>query len=108
MGNADSIQVEVAYARPGEQLILSLEVPLGTTLEQAVLFSGIGERFAEIDLANAEVGIFGRLSKRDVVLRPGDRVEIYRPLLADPKEIRKRRAAQGKRMKRRDGGDDGQ
>ncbi|HKJ08689.1 MAG TPA: RnfH family protein [Gammaproteobacteria bacterium] len=100
MASADRIQVEVAYARPDEQVILPVEVPEGTTLEQAVQQSGILERFPEIDFAQAKMGIFGKLNKRDYVLRPGDRVEIYRPLIADPKEIRKQRAAEGKRMKR--------
>ncbi|MEJ2645344.1 MAG: RnfH family protein [Gammaproteobacteria bacterium] len=104
MASADRIQVEVAYARADEQVILALEVDEGTTLEQAVQQSGILERFPEIDFAQAKMGIFGKLNKRDYVLRPGDRVEIYRPLIADPKEIRKQRAAEGKRMKR-GGGD---
>ncbi|MGA7799258.1 MAG: RnfH family protein [Gammaproteobacteria bacterium] len=104
MESADRIAVEVAYACPDEQVIMALEVPAGTTLEQAVQQSGILERFPEIDLSSAKMGIFGKLNKRDYVLRPGDRVEIYRPLIADPKEIRKQRAAEGKRMKR-GGGD---
>lgn len=104
MASADRIQVEVAYARADEQVILALEVDEGTTLEQAVQQSGILERFPEIDFAQAKMGVFGKLNKRDYVLRPGDRVEIYRPLIADPKEIRKQRAAEGKRMKR-GGGD---
>lgn len=104
MANAELIDVEVAYARPDTQLILKLRVPQGTTLEQAVRESGILERFPDIDLARNQVGIFGKLNKADTVLRNGDRVEIYRPLIADPKEVRKQRAAEGKRMKK-GGGD---
>jgi len=104
MASADLLTVEVAYARPDEQLIISLEVPPGTTLRQAIEQSGILERFHEIDLGDAKVGIFGKLKKPDETLRAGDRVEIYRPLIADPKEVRKQRAAAGKAMKR-GGGD---
>ena len=91
------IPVEVAYARPDEQVILRLEVPEGATARQAVELSGIVQRFPEIDLATQKLGIFGKLKKPDQVLSPGDRVEIYRKLIADPKEVRKQRAAQGKR-----------
>jgi len=98
------IHVEVAYARPDKQLILPLEVPEGTTIEQAIRQSGIMEHFPEIDLEKQAVGIFGKLKKLDTPLREGDRVEIYRPLIADPKEVRKQRAAAGKRMKK-GGGD---
>lgn len=104
MVNAERIPVEVAYARPDEQLILALEVAPGTTAREAVEQSGILERFPEIDLGKNKLGIFGRLVKADTELRPRDRVEIYRPLIADPKEIRRQRAAQGKRMKK-GGGD---
>ncbi|MBI5460721.1 MAG: RnfH family protein [Gammaproteobacteria bacterium] len=104
MENAELIDVEVAYARPDAQIILKLRVPQGTTLEQAVRESGILERFPDIDLAKSQLGIFGKLNKAAAELRNGDRVEIYRSLIADPKEVRKQRAAEGKRMKR-GGGD---
>jgi len=94
------IHVEVAYALPDKQVIIPLEVEPGTTLEQAVALSGITEQFPEIDLNVNKVGIFSKLSKRDAVLREHDRVEIYRPLIADPKKVRKERAAQGKKMKK--------
>jgi len=100
MANAEMITVEVAYARPDEQLILETELTAGSTLLQAVEQSGIIERFAEIDLRTMKVGIFGKLKKQDQVLQQGDRVEIYRPLIADPKQVRKERAAAGKRMKK--------
>ncbi len=104
MENAELIDVEVAYARPDAQTILKLRVPLGTTLEQAVRESGMLERFPDIDLAKIQLGVFGKLNKSTAELRSGDRVEISRPLIADPKEVRKQRAAEGKRMKR-GGGD---
>jgi putative ubiquitin-RnfH superfamily antitoxin RatB of RatAB toxin-antitoxin module len=99
-----TIRVEIAYARSDEQTIIPIEVPEGTTLEQAILRSRIQERFPEIQLQTAKVGVFGKLSKLSAAARSGDRVEIYRPLLADPKEVRKKRAAEGKRT-RKGGGD---
>lgn len=104
MASAEVISVEVAYATLEEQRIISLEVVPGTTLRQAIEQSGILEHFSEIDLGNAKVGIFGKLKKLDETLRAGDRVEIYRPLIADPKQVRKQRAAAGKAMKK-GGGD---
>jgi putative ubiquitin-RnfH superfamily antitoxin RatB of RatAB toxin-antitoxin module len=104
MASAEVISVEVAYATPEEQRIISLEVVPGTTLRQAIEQSGILEHFSEIDLGNAKVGIFGKLKKLDEALHAGDRVEIYRPLIADPKQVRKQRAAAGKAMKK-GGGD---
>jgi len=96
----EKIPVEVAYARPDEQVILPLEVAPGTTLGEAIQASGILERFPEIDLRVNKVGVFGKIARPDAVLSPGDRVEIYRPLIADPKEARKRRAAAGKVMRK--------
>ena len=89
----DSIKVEVAYAKPDTQVILQLDVPDGTSLEQAVKSSGILKKFPEIDLSNNKLGIFGKIAKPDTPLRDRDRVEIYRPLIADPKETRRKRAA---------------
>ena len=87
------MRIEVAYAKPSEQVILTLDIADGSTIEAAIIASGILQRFPEIDLANNKVGIFGRLCKLDQLLRAGDRVEIYRPLLVDPKEMRRTRAA---------------
>jgi putative ubiquitin-RnfH superfamily antitoxin RatB of RatAB toxin-antitoxin module len=98
------ILVEVSYALPESQIIIPLEVTQGTTIEQAIKRSGILNTFPEIDLATNKVGIFSKLGKLDQVLREKDRVEIYRKLIADPKEVRKQRAAQGKKMKK-GGGD---
>jgi putative ubiquitin-RnfH superfamily antitoxin RatB of RatAB toxin-antitoxin module len=97
-------QVEVAYARPERQFIIPVEVEAGMTLRHAIERSGLLEKFPEIELERAKVGVFGKLSKLDKELRPKDRVEIYRPLIADPKEVRKQRSAEGKRMKK-GGGD---
>lgn len=96
--------VEVAYAKPEKQMILTLKVAPGTTAEQAIIASGILQKFPEIDLAANKVGIFGKMVKPDTELREKDRVEIYRPLIADPKEVRRQRAAEGKAMKK-GGGD---
>ncbi len=104
MEKSKTIQVEVAYARPDIQVIIPVAVEEGASLVTAVKRSGILERFPEIDLDNTKVGIFGKLSKPDTPLRAKDRVEIYRPLIADPKEVRKKRAAEGKAMKK-GGGD---
>ena len=86
------ISVEVAYARPDQQVILECKVPKGTTLIEAIELSGILKKFPEIDPTSSKLGIFGRISKADTELREKDRVEIYRPLIADPKESRKKRA----------------
>ena len=99
-----SIKVEVLYALPYEQTLLNVEVPQGTALSDALKISGILDKYPEIDLAVNKLGIFGKLSKPDVVLRDRDRVEIYRPLIADPKEVRKKRTEEGKAMKK-GGGD---
>lgn len=96
----EKIEVEVAYAKPERQLILRVRGLVGMTVAQAIERSGIVEQFPEIDRASAKVGIFSKAAKMDQVLRAGDRVEIYRPLIADPKEARKKRAAQGKPMRK--------
>ncbi len=94
------IQVEVAYARPEEQVLLEVELPAGATVGEAISTSAILKRFPEIDLNSNKVGIFSKPAKLDTPLRDGDRVEIYRELIADPKAVRKQRAAEGKRMKK--------
>jgi uncharacterized protein len=94
------IKVEVAFARENEQQIIELLVDPGTTLEQAVEQSGITQIFPEIDLSVNKLGIFGKLGKKAAELKAGDRVEIYRPLIADPKEVRRKREAEGKKMKK--------
>lgn len=100
----EKIKIELVYALPAEQLLLKSEVPNGTTIAQAVKLSGILDKFPEIDVEKGKFGIFGKLSKADTVLREKDRIEIYRPLIADPKEVRRKRAEEGKVMKK-GGGD---
>lgn len=97
---AELINIEVVYALPERQEIVKLKLGEGATLAQALEASGIQKKFPEIDPATAKTGIFGKLSKPDTVLHDRDRVEIYRPLKADPKEVRKQRAAEGKAMKK--------
>jgi len=92
MKEEKTIPVEVAYAKPEQQVIIPLDVKQGTTLLEAVRLSGIKEQFPEIDIDAGKFGIFSKISKPDTVLREKDRVEIYRPLIADPKESRRKRA----------------
>jgi len=86
------IPVEVAFAAPDKQLVLSVEVDEGTTVESAIKQSGMLSRFPEIDLTQHQVGIFSKACKLKQCLKAGDRVEIYRPLIADPKDSRRQRA----------------
>lgn len=92
------ISVEVAYAKPEEQVVIPLDLEPGATLRLAIERSGVLQRFPEIELETVKVGIFGKAAQLDAELSAGDRVEIYRPLIADPKEARKKRAAEGKQM----------
>lgn len=101
---SQQIQIEVAYARPDQQALLSLRVAAGSNVAQAIEASGVLAKFPEIDLAQNKVGIFGKLTKLDTVVREKDRIEIYRALIADPKEVRRQRAEEGKAMKK-GGGD---
>lgn len=101
---AHDLIVEIAYALPEQQVIIPLKIAEGATAESAIMASGILGKFPEIDLAVNKIGIFGKLNKLDTILRHLDRVEIYRPLIADPKEVRRQRAAEGKVMKK-GGGD---
>jgi len=89
----DRDRVEIAYARKDAQVILSVAASEGLTAKEAIAQSGILRRFPEIDLRVNRVGIFGKLTQLDQVLEPGDRVEIYRPLIADPKAVRRQRSA---------------
>lgn len=92
MAESNKIRVEVAYAKHDHQTIIPIDVESGTTLEEAIRISGILDQFPEIDLAKNRTGIFGKITKADTALREKDRVEIYRPLIADPKESRRQRA----------------
>ena len=87
-----SISVEVVLAMPGRQELVALQVADGTTLAEAIAASGVTEKFEGFEVDPDRVGIFSQKASLDQVLRDGDRVEIYRPLLADPKEVRRQRA----------------
>lgn len=97
--NAKLITVEVAYALPDEQVIMSLEVADNTSVEQAIKRSGILERYPQINMDSDKVGIFGKICKLDATLSHKDRIEIYRPLIADPKESRRQKAEMEKKNK---------
>jgi putative ubiquitin-RnfH superfamily antitoxin RatB of RatAB toxin-antitoxin module len=86
------MRIGVCYAEADRQLWLRLEVPEDSVVEEAIHRSGILQRFPEIDLARQKVGIFGKLVKLDSPLREGDRIEIYRPITADPKTVKRRRS----------------
>jgi hypothetical protein len=93
---AEYIEVEVAYARADRQRIVTLKLAPGATALDAVRASGLALEFADINLDQLRLGVFGKVVAADRPLRARDRVEIYRPLLADPKEVRRRRAAERK------------
>lgn len=96
----EMINIEVCYPLPNKQEVIRLRLPAGCLLQQAVEASGLLGKYPEIDLKRNKFGIWNKLSKLDAPLRDFDRVEIYRPLIADPKEVRKQRAAEGKVMKK--------
>ena len=98
--SAEKISVEVAYALPDQQTIVALTVAADATLQEVIQASGLLDQYPDIDLKKNKVGVFGKLGKLTDTLHAGDRVEIYRPLIADPKEVRKQRAAAGKAMKK--------
>ena len=95
-----TIEVEVIYALPDNQVTLQLSLPAGTTAQQAVELSGIIGIFPEIDLSQNKLGIYGKLVKSGTILRHLDRVEIYRPLIVDPKERRRKRAKEFAALKK--------
>lgn len=88
----DEVRVQVCYALPGKQFLRELKVGAGTTLQAAIEQSGLLRDAPEIDLAVFRVGVYGKLKSVDSSVREHDRIEIYRPLIADPKESRRRRA----------------
>ena len=97
------IEVEVVYAAVDRQILITVTVPAGTTLRAALLKSGVGGEFPKLDLADCPVGIFGKViaDPDSRMVQAGDRIEIYRPLLADPKEVRRLRAAKAAEAKAR-------
>lgn len=96
------ISIEVVYGIPDKQKICTVKVDPSTSVEQAILSSGIIEHFPEIDLTVNKVGIWNRSCKLSDSLREADRIEVYRPLIADPKEVRRRRAEKAKEEGRAD------
>lgn len=106
MTDIEPISVEVAYALPHKQKIIELLVEPGTTAYVAVCKSGIAKIFPEIDVETAKLGIFGQAlgtkglkPAKEYIMQPGDRIEIYRPLISDPKEVRRKRAERAKAEK---------
>ena len=102
--SAAKLNVEVVYALPLQQVLLQVPLAAGATVEDAIRASGVLDAFPEIDLAMNKVGIFSKQVKLNDAVRDKDRVEIYRPLIADPKEVRRKRAEEGKATKK--GGSD--
>lgn len=90
MASADLLRIEVAYAAADDQLLLRIEIAPGSTVEHAIRYSGMLDRFPEIDLTRNKVGVFGKVCRLDRVLEESDRIEIYRGLVADPKSAKKR------------------
>ncbi len=90
----DSIDIEVAYATPEKQRIIALQVPAGCTIAEAIELSGIREEFPEMEVK--DVGVFSKRRKLDDEVKAGERIEIYRPLIADPKTARRKKAEQQK------------
>lgn len=94
------LHVEVVYARSDRQYLVTLMLPERSTADEVLRLSGLLERFPEIDVAGCQLGVFGRRVAPQQALRDADRVEIYRPLKADPKEARRERAHRGSRPPR--------
>lgn len=94
-GTPATIRVEVAYATPDEQVILEVEVRDGSTLEEALEASRLYEKFPDANLRAAAVGIWGQVCERSRPVRDGDRIELYRPLVMDPRDARRLRAKGG-------------
>lgn len=101
MAAPETIEVEVAYARPDRQVIIPVHVAADATVQDVIESSGILRQFPEIDLSHNKVGVFGKLSRLTAGVRPGDRIEIYRQLIADPKEVRRQQAMKEKQARQR-------
>lgn len=97
---SELVNIEVVYGLPHKQVLLSLKVPADTTILNCIKMSGIVTHFPEIKPDEAAVGIFSRPEKLETLIKQGDRIEIYRPLTADPKEMRKLRAEKAKQAKK--------
>ena len=105
MHEEKTMLIEVAYATAAQQVIIPLQVTPGITLIDAIKLSGVLEQFPDIDLDVNKFGVFSKISKADTVLREKDRVEIYRKLIADPKESRRKRAEKKKNQEEPDNTD---
>jgi putative ubiquitin-RnfH superfamily antitoxin RatB of RatAB toxin-antitoxin module len=92
--NDTPMQIEIAYAQPQRAIVKLLRLPAGSCVADALRLAALDPEFAGVDLANSAFGIFGRLTRADHILKDGDRIEIYRPLAADPKTARRARAKQ--------------
>ena len=98
------VPVEVVYATCDQQIVIELSVPAGTGARQVVRLSALADRVPALDIERAPLGIYGKVLADDrQVIESGDRVEVYRPLLADPKEVRKRRAERARAQAERQG-----
>lgn len=99
MANADTLHIQLCYALPEAAVLLELDIRQGSTLEEAINQSGLLSQYPDIDLSTNKVGVYGKLKPLDTKARDGDRIEIYRPLRADPMESRRRRAQHKTRSK---------
>jgi uncharacterized protein len=95
--NDAPLQIEVAYAEPQRAIVKVFRLAAGSNVADALRLAALDPDFAGVDLANSAFGIFGRLARRDHALQQGDRIEIYRPLMADPKVARRARAQQARK-----------
>ena len=100
---AQPIHIQICYARPEQQLLIDHVVEAGTTIQQAIESSGIIDKMPEIDISVFRVGIYSKIKTLDTVVREHDRIEIYRPLIADPKDSRRRRAIKDERENKKPG-----
>lgn len=98
MSDRQKISIEVACATPDKQRLIKLEVPQGTSAREAIELSGIEKEFPQLDIPNSAIGVFGEVVKEDHPLKQDDRVEVYRPLINDPREARRSLAARGSTM----------
>lgn len=98
----NKLTIEVAYATPDKQVLLMVYPQEGATVEECIRMSDVFEQFPDIDLEQQKVGIWNKAVKLNAQPRDGDRIEIYRPLIADPKAVRKRRAEEAKQSGRAD------
>ncbi len=98
MSDRQKISIEVACATPDKQRLIKLEVPQGTSAREAIVLSGIEKEFPQLDIPNSAIGVFGEVVKEDHPLKQDDRVEVYRPLINDPREARRSLAARGSTM----------